>query len=435
MDGQELKQADDPEARLRETAIDLFIGGQKPTVICRVLNRSRTWFYDTLTRYQKGGRPALTSQSRAPRRVHNRIPEDVEAAIVRLRKVIVSGEEPELRYANIGADALASELQRARITPPSRATINRVLKRRGLVQPRRRKSKKRKLPGDYPWPCVVAPNDLHLVDFVTRTIRGGGRFYACNLLDQARRWPFLRAETPRSAAVVSQFLVSAWQEVGLPAALYIDNDAVWNGGGRCQRVLSTIVRLCLLVGVEVIFIPPYTYEANPIMESFNSVWESNFWSRTPFRDLPHVQSELTFLEHYCRHRRPLPECGGLTADQIAPHFAPVRLSATFDQHRQAGLPITAGRVHFIRFVSSAGTFSVLNEHWQLDKERWAGKTIRATVDSQRQQLFVYHQPENSESCQLIAQFDYPLGETDAPLANEYQRSRPAFWPPIELFGC
>ncbi len=66
MDGQELKQADDPEARLREAAIDLFIGGQKPTVICRVLNRSRTWFYDTLTRYQKGGRPALTSQSRAP---------------------------------------------------------------------------------------------------------------------------------------------------------------------------------------------------------------------------------------------------------------------------------------------------------------------------------------------------------------------------------
>ncbi len=101
----------------------------------------------------------------------------------------MSSEEPELRYANIGADALASELQRARITPPSRATINRVLKRRGLVQPRRRKSKKRKLPDDYPWPCVVAPNDLHLVDFVTRTIRGGGRFYSTTISIHETRGP------------------------------------------------------------------------------------------------------------------------------------------------------------------------------------------------------------------------------------------------------
>jgi hypothetical protein len=180
----------------------------------------------------------------------------VEAAIVRLRKAITTGEDPELRYANIGADALAFELQRAKIMPPHRATINRILKRHDLVRPRRRKSKKRKLPDDYPWPCVQAPNDLHLLDFVTRSIRGAGRFYSCNLLDQFRQWPFLRAETPKSAAVVSQFLVLGWQEIGLPGGMYLDNDAVWNGGGRGQRVLSTIVRLCLFVGVEVIFIPP-----------------------------------------------------------------------------------------------------------------------------------------------------------------------------------
>ena len=156
----------------------------------------------------------LRSRSRAPHHVHNRTPYHVEAAIVRLRKLILSGGDPELRYANIGADALAYELKRAGITPPSRATINRILKRRDLVRPRRRKRKKRKLPDDYPWPRVEAPNDLHLFDFITRSIRGEGRFYGCNLLDQARRWAFLRAETPKSADVVSQFLISAWQEVG-----------------------------------------------------------------------------------------------------------------------------------------------------------------------------------------------------------------------------
>jgi hypothetical protein len=166
MDQQTPTQLDDPAAVLRAIAIDLFIAGGKPMVICRELNRSRTWFYDTLSRYRRWGRKGLHSQSRAPHHVHNRTSPEVEAAIVRLRKLIISGEDPALRYANIGADTLAYELERAGMTPPHGATIYRILKRHGLTQPRRRKSRKRKLPDDYPWPCVGAPNDLHLLDFV-----------------------------------------------------------------------------------------------------------------------------------------------------------------------------------------------------------------------------------------------------------------------------
>jgi hypothetical protein len=39
----------------------------------------------------------------------------------------VSGEDSELRYANIGADALAFELERAGIVPPGRATETSLL--------------------------------------------------------------------------------------------------------------------------------------------------------------------------------------------------------------------------------------------------------------------------------------------------------------------
>lgn len=430
MDEKALYQSDKSGADLRGKAIDLFLQGHKPARICRQLQRSRTWFYQTLARYQQGGREALQSRSRAPHRVHNRTPAETEAAVVRVRQIITSGQEPELRYANIGADALAPELERAEIKPPSRATINRILQRHQLVRPKPRKNKKRHLPDDYPWPCVQKANELHLFDFVSRSIRGEGRFYGFHLLDQAPRWPYVRAETPKNTETVSQFLVSAWQAIGLPAVLYLDNDPVWNGGGRGQRVLSTIVRLCLTVGIEVIFIPPYTYEANPIMESFNGVWDANFWGRTQFRDLLHLQAELPYFEHYCRHRRPLPEFKGLTADQIAPNFVPLYLSVSFNQHQQGSLPLTAGRVHFIRFVSSTGTISILNEVWQLNQEKWAGKTVRATIDTHLQQLLVYHQPNPSDTCSLIAQFDYLLGETVVPLAAEFQRNRPAFWPPV-----
>ena len=81
--------------------------------------------------------------------------------------------------------------------PPSRATINRVLRDHGLTQPRRPQRKRGKLPDDFPWPTPTAPNHQHLFDFVVRSIRGEGRCYGYNLLDYVRRWPFLQAAPPR----------------------------------------------------------------------------------------------------------------------------------------------------------------------------------------------------------------------------------------------
>jgi len=419
----------------RNEAMDLYLQGLKVTDICRALERSRSWFYETLKRYQQSGRAGLKSQSRAPHVVHNRTKKEVEAAIVRIRQTITTGQDPELRYANIGADSIALELKRLKLKPPDRSTINRILSRHDLVQPRPRKNKSTKLPADYPWPKAEGPNALHQVDFVSRRIGGSGeRFYGCHLLDLVRHWPYLRIITTKSAKQVAQVLVSAWQEVGLPTAVQIDNDIVWNGGGRGQRVLSTIVRLCLAVGVEVIFIPPYTPKANGSIESFNDLWNTNFWRRIEFSDVAHVQTELPLFETYCRHRRPLPEFEGQSADQIKPHFEPLVLPSDFDLHQHKRLAIRAGFVHFFRFVSSKGTFSLLNETWALDKDRWAGSTVRATIDTQAQQLNIYHHPAKADYCQLIAQFDYPLAEEVVPLDLAYAKIRPSLWPAVKLFG-
>ncbi|HXV43718.1 MAG TPA: helix-turn-helix domain-containing protein [Anaerolineae bacterium] len=421
---------------VRHEAIDLYLHGLKPTEICRALGRSRSWFYQVLDRYRQGGRAGLQSQSRAPHVVHNRTKQEVEAAIVRIRQTIANGQDPELRYANLGADSIAAELKRLKLKPPHRATINRILGRYDLVQPRPRKNKRTKLPADYPWPKVEQANVLHQVDFVSRRIGGSGdSFYGCHLLDLGRQWPYLRIIATKSTKNVAQFLVSAWQTVGLPTALQIDNDIVWNGGGRGQRILSRIVRLSLAVGVEVIFIPPYTPKANGPIESFNDLWDSNFWGRTEFGDVDHVETELPLFETYCRHRRPLPEFEGSSADQIQPDFKPFLLPPDFDLHQQQRIAIRTGFVHFIRFVSATGTFSILNETWSLDQKRWADITIRATIDTQAQQLNIYHHPPKADYCQLIAQFDYPLTEDVVPLDPAYTRTQPSIWPVVRLFNC
>jgi transposase InsO family protein len=421
----------DSEEQRRNEAINLYIAGEKATDICRQLGRSRTWFYNTLKRYQLGGRAALASRSRAPGTVHNRTPMEVEQAIVRVRETIMAGDDPELRYANIGADTILVELERAGITPPSRSTINRVLKKRDLVDPRPRRKGKRKLPEDYPWLQVTQPNQVHLFDFVERVLVGGARFYGCHLLDQARRWPCLAVIPAKTAAAVSQVLVTAWQEVGLPNALYMDNDVVWRGSSSGQRTFSHIVRVCLLLGIQVVFTPPYTPEANSLLESFNGVWDRNFWQRTEFQDLDHVRSELHYFQSYCRHRRPLAEFDNQTADQLYPGFTPTLLAQDFTAHLQDRLPITTGCLHFIRFVTPEGTFTILNETWHLDQEEWPGKTIRATVDTQHQQLRVYHQANRDAASTLVAEFDYPLKEQVAPLQPKFKRPLLPLWPIAE----
>ena len=68
-------QSHDPEAQVREEAINRYLAGKKPSAICRELGRSRTWFYKALRRYRQGGRAALGSRSRRPHRIANQTDE------------------------------------------------------------------------------------------------------------------------------------------------------------------------------------------------------------------------------------------------------------------------------------------------------------------------------------------------------------------------
>jgi transposase len=180
--------------QLRHTAVNLYLGGQKVSTIARQTGRSRQWVHTTLNRYRAEGRDGLVNRSRTPHQVHNRTSPETESAVVRIRETILSGADPILRYASVGARIIRSELKRMGVTAPSPRTINRILQRHGMQQSRHGQEK-RKLPKDYPWPQADEANALHLFDFVTRVTKGGSRFYGYHLLDQRRRWPYLEAHS------------------------------------------------------------------------------------------------------------------------------------------------------------------------------------------------------------------------------------------------
>lgn len=412
---------DQLEAALRNEAINRRLVGERRCDICRALRRSTAWFDKWWARYRRYGRTGLKSCSRAPKHVHNKMALEVEEAIGRIRKVLEERSDPELKYAFIGAPTIRTELKRTSLRPvPGVRAIERALQRRGLTQPRRKRKQPNEPTAYCPLPVAQGPNDVHAMDIVIRHVLGGERVCSFHLLDLASRCPFLRQYPDKSAVSAKALLVAAWQTIGLPKLLQIDNEATFCGGYRFKRVFSQVVRLCLTVGVEVVFIPFYSPKKNADIESFNSDWDSAFWQRERFRDLAHVQEECPIFERWYRARYEPPALKGLTPSEARADFVPRLLPADFDLHQaEERLPLTSGKVHFIRLVNSRGQVKVLNELWMVEEEL-VGEYVWATISTAEQRLRIYHQDTADAARRLVVEYDYEIAEEVQKLAPAYR---------------
>ncbi len=117
------------ETELRKKAIHRYVLGEEPKAIYTDLKRSKKWFFKWLQRYQTGDKDWYKDQSRAPKNSPKRISRADEQRIIEVRKNLES--QP---FAQTGASAIKWELSKSGFSFPSDRTINRVLKREGLVK-------------------------------------------------------------------------------------------------------------------------------------------------------------------------------------------------------------------------------------------------------------------------------------------------------------
>jgi len=417
---------DQLEEALRNEAIDRRLAGERRCDICRALGRSSSWFDKWWHSYRRSGRAGLKSCSRAPKHVHNKMKPEIEEAIVRIRKILEERTDPELKYAFIGASTIRTELKHTSLRPlPSVRAIERALQRRELPQPRLKRKHPNESTAYCPLQMARGPNAVHAMDIVTRHLLGGESISSFHLLDLASHYPFLRQYPDKSAISTKAFLVAAWQMVGLPRLLQMDNEATFCGGYRGKRVFSQIVRLCLTVGVEAVFIPFYSPKKNADIESFNSDWELAFWQRERFRDLHHVQDECPIFERWYRTRHEPPALKGLTPAEARADFVPRLLPADFSLHQtEERLPLRTGKVHFIRLVDSQGQIEVLNEAWMVG-EKLVGEYVWATISTAEQRLRIYHQAATDAVRRLVVEYEYEIAEEVHGLALEYQEETEA----------
>ena len=117
------------EQEIRKQAIHRYQNNEKPKAIYTDLNRSKYWFFKWLKRYKSGDPDWYKDQSRAPKNSPKRISQTDEQRIIEVRKNLES--QP---FAQTGASAIKWELSKSGFSFPSDRTINRVLKREGLVK-------------------------------------------------------------------------------------------------------------------------------------------------------------------------------------------------------------------------------------------------------------------------------------------------------------
>ena len=117
------------EPKLRQKAIERYLKGEKPKSIYTDLNRSKFWFFKWLKRYQSGNADWYKDKSRAPKSRPNALSEIEKQRIISTRQYLEAQ-----KFAQTGVSAIKWQLHKAGYHFPSDSTINRVLKREGLIK-------------------------------------------------------------------------------------------------------------------------------------------------------------------------------------------------------------------------------------------------------------------------------------------------------------
>src|ERR1700680_3727701 len=207
------KESSVMEERLRFVA--RLLEGEQMSEMCREFGISRKTGYKIFQRYKEHGLAAVTDRSRRPVRYANQLPQQVEAAIVNLKR-----DKPHWGARKI-REKLLRQL-RSEVRLPAVSTVHAVLDRHDLVK---RMGKRRPHATGTPLSQGAAPNDLWCADYKGEFRLGNGKYcYPLTVTDNASRYLLMceALESTREDLAFTAF-ERLFQECGLPSAMRSDN--------------------------------------------------------------------------------------------------------------------------------------------------------------------------------------------------------------------
>ncbi|MDH3693950.1 MAG: integrase core domain-containing protein [Gammaproteobacteria bacterium] len=286
------------DERLRFVA--KLLDGEKMAVACREFGISRKTGYKIFDRYKEFGIRGLEDRSKCAYRHPNKLPFQIEKAILRIKQEHASWGAPKIR------DKLVKLFPM--IKPPATSTIHVVLDRHGLVKRRQRKRYKAKGTALSEAPT---PNALWCADFKGQFLLGNRQYcYPLTITDQRSRY-LLACEGLESTKEATAFEVfeNTFKEFGLPAAIRTDNGIPF-ASPHALFGLSRLSLWWLRLGISIERIKPGHPEQNGRHERMHLTLKKEATKPASFNFLQQQERFNTFVEVY-NNERPLQGLGGL----------------------------------------------------------------------------------------------------------------------------
>ncbi|MEY2523053.1 MAG: hypothetical protein QOJ66_1618 [Ilumatobacteraceae bacterium] len=275
---------------VRRAIVDADVSTLNVSEFCRVHGVSTWLFYNLRRRHASEGEVALEPLSRAPKRVANKIPVAVGDRIVLLRKQLADDG------LDNGPATIRFHLQRLDGWSPSEATIWRLLRTRGFINPQPRKAPKH----TYRRFVAERANECWQIDATKWWLADGTMIEIINVIDDCTR--VLIASVAVSTCTTANSwdaLCAGAQRWGWPERVLSDNGMAFRGAAGHGGLLPALAAL----GIEDRHSRPYHPQTCGKVERFHQTLKLHLNSRDPAATLAELQTQLDwFTEHYNHHR-------------------------------------------------------------------------------------------------------------------------------------
>jgi putative transposase len=388
------------ESTLRKQAIALHLQGWKKSEIARKVQRSRRWVHRWISRYRPDEPVAsLQDHSRAPKHIPWAYPERIKRMVIQMRVAREHGKQAKYQYALVSAQAIYYELRELHVSPlPTPDTIHLWLKQAGRI--RERRSRKPPNPTYPVLPCQ-AVNDVQELDFKGPFYLQdhSHKYYLMVLRDKLSKKTTLRALANKSMDAILDFLVDAWQRMGCPKCLKMDNCLDFRGSNRHPRAPSKLMRVCLDLGIQPVFIPLREPWRNGVVENLNGLLDRFLFRTHTFATEKQLHKAVQRMQTTINTTHRLPALQGKTPQEFTAN-ARLRYPPVHYDWRTRELRLLQGNVTFLRLVRKSGRITVTAKDKFLIGKKYKWQYVMAVVNVAKKRLNIIWQGKHIKS------FDY-----------------------------
>ena len=217
-------------SKARSIIIAVVVEGRSQADVARTYNVSKGWVSKLVARYRSEGDAAFEPRSRRRKTSPDATPESTVARVVQLRRELTA------QGLDNGADTIAWHLEQHFNIVLSRATIYRILKRQGLIEP----APKKRPRSSYIRFEAEQPNETWQADFTHHRLADGTDVEILTWLDDHSRYALsVTAHRVVTGPIVVDTFLAAIAIHGTPASTLTDNGLVFTTrfahGGRTSR--------------------------------------------------------------------------------------------------------------------------------------------------------------------------------------------------------